>query len=304
MTGAPGPDGTHLPAARDGAAPPHAEPRALWRGDLGAGHGVLRAVGDVFIGGSVRPGAHIDAVGDIYVQGDVISAHLTSRAGGIRVAGRVSGTARHRAILVAAKDLSCAGLTRANVAAGGDLRLERDAWACTLKVGGNLYLRAAIEACLLDVETTIGGAVLPPLDDQTDLAALPAERRHMRVAFRLPAHLALHGAPPLTFQAGAIEDISVGGVRFAFERPPPGGAPPRGALTQLKFTLPDEGGQVLAIARVARAGGAAAGSTLLGLTFAQMSHRDRDRVQGLCRQLVLGRRQTTLGTRSDRQPGV
>ena len=275
---------------------PPSVPMHQHHGDLTAAHGPLRSALRVLVTGSVCAGAVIETDGDIHIQGDAHCAEVTSRAGSIIVAGSVSGTAARPSIICAGKNVSCHTIRYAQVQAAGDLHLGESAWSSKLSIVGDLYLPSTLAACLLDVELMIGGAVIPAPETLLSFPPPPAERQHLRAGLTIGALLALHDTPPLTFQSGFIEDISVGGLRF---RAADAGAMPAtpGAVMQVKFTPPDGLGQIVAVARLIRV----IAPGVMGLNFMQMTQRDRDRLSKICRHLILARRHTSLGHLNDRK---
>jgi hypothetical protein len=292
-------DSTHLLAACDGVVMLRqmalvVVPSHVHDGDLLAAHGPFSVPYALTVRGSVCEGAVVSAGGDIHISGDVDGARVTSARGSITVAGSISGTPAQRSRLEAHADIHCKAAVHADVAAGRDIHLATTAHRCALRAGANIYLRQSLEEGLREVSLSVGGGVLPRLDPPQLVAMAPTmERQYVRVSTWLPATLALHGMPPLTFHPATVEDLSAGGARC---RLTPELIPDEGAIIQLKFALPEGAEQVLAIARVVRR----AGRETIGVAFLQMRERDQAQLREVCMRmsrLASERR----GTRADRR---
>ncbi len=264
-------------------------PMRVHDGDVTREHGPLVLDGSVFVTGSVREGACIDAGGDVYVAGAVDEARLTSRDGSIAVMGSVSGAPVRKAELRAGGDVACGNALHTVIEAGGDARLLVAARHSVIATAGNLYLQQTVERGLQDVSLRVQGGLLPSLEEAVELRDVPAPagRQHFRVVTRLDGSVALHGAPPLTFQPCAIVDLSTSGARCQVPRGLlPGGAAP-GAILQLKLSLPGSADELFIVARLSRR----VAPGVIALAFLQMTGRDHDRLTQYCLRLFLERGQ-------------
>lgn len=269
-------DGATLLAACDGEAIMrhlriHVAPMRIHAGDL---KDPLISETGVFVDGSVREGARIEAAADVHVQGNVSTAYLTSRSGSISVAGSVSGTPRQPSVLDAALDVVSGHVLHADLRAGGDIRLSRDARHGVLTAGGNVYLTTSIQLGLLDVCVEIGGGVIPTLPEQARPARRAEAPRFARMALALTAEIAPHTGRAPAFHPCTIEGLSADAARCRLPAALRGEALPPGALAQLKFALPSSKGQVLAVAEVTRT----LEPDVVALAFLQIADRDRDRI--------------------------
>ncbi len=262
-------------------------PMRVHDGDLTREHGPLALDGSVFVTGSVREGACIDAAGAVYVAGSVEEARLTSRDGSIAVMGSVSGAPARKTMLRAGGDVACGAALHTVIEAGGDARLLVAARHSAIATAGNLYLQQTVERGLQDVSLRVKGGLLPLLEETVELRDVPAPagRQHFRVVTRLDGSVALHGAPPLTFQSCVIVDLSTSGARCQVPRGllPGGGSP--GAILQLKLSLPDSADELFIVARLSRR----VAPGVIALAFLQMTGRDHDRLTQYCLRLFLAR---------------
>ena len=262
-------------------------PMRVHDGDVTREHGPLTLDGAVFVTGSVRAGACIDAAGDVYVAGAVEEARLTSRDGSIAVMGSVLGAPARQTMLRAGGDVACGNALHTVIEAGGDARLLVAARHSAIATAGNLYLQQTVERGLQDVSLRVKGGLLPLLEEAVELRDVPAPagRQHFRVVTRLDGSVALHGAPPLTFQPCAIVDLSTSGARCQVPRGLlPGGVAP-GAILQLKLSLPDSADELFIVARLSRR----VAPGVIALAFLQMTGRDHDRLTQYCLRLFLAR---------------
>jgi len=253
----------------------------------------------IFIEGSVLEGSRVETDGEIYVAGDVVEAELVSRSSNARVAGNLSGSAQRPCTVQAAGDVTLNQARLARVSAGADIRVQARAWQCTLLAKGDIYLAGTIGRSLIDVQVDVEGAIVPQIEPENKVQAddLPRERQFVRVPCRLPALWALHGSPPLQFHRCTLYDISVGGTKFVLEARDGRLLP--GAFIQVKFILPDGGGQLVAIARVARTDK----HGVVGLRLIQVSQRDLTRLTTYCHQLMLRRSTGMLTSPEQRGQG-
>lgn len=296
-------EGTQLFASCDGAVvlrqmALHVIPSYVHDGDLLVSHGVLRSSTPVTIRGSVRAGAVIEAGGDVQIAGVVEEASVASLRGSIVVAGSVSGTAKQPSQLRAHGDVRCRSVLHAQVAAGADIHLTATGYRSILQAGGNIYLQQSLEDSLREVSLSVGGGILPRLIPPPELVPMApeAERQHVRASTWLPAQVALHGVPPLTFRPYMLEDLSAGGARCRLTVQTPDLVPAVGAIIQLKFALPGSGELVLGIGRVVRL----AGPLTIGVAFLQMREHDQERLLGFCQHAVQ-RSTERRGTRANRR---
>ena len=262
-------------------------PMRVHDGDVTRAHGPLVLDGSIFVTGSVREGACIDAEGDVYVAGSVDEARLMSRDGSIAVMGSVSGASARKATLSASGDVACGNALHTVIEAGGDVRLLAAARHSAIAATGNLYLQGTVEQGLQDVSLRVTGGLLPALEEAVELRDVPAPpgRQHFRVVTRLDGSVALHGAPPLAFQPCTIVDLSTSGARCRVPRGllPGGGSP--GAILQLKLSLPDSADELFIVARLSRR----VAPSVIALAFLQMTGRDHDRLTQYCLRLFLAR---------------
>lgn len=270
----------------------HVIPMHVHEGDLTAADGPLISERGVFITGSVRD-TRVAARGEVYVAGDVRSSRVVSERAGVTVLGGVGGSPQEQSELHAALDVICGSAVHADLRAGAHIRLLGEARHAALHAPGNLYLQRSIEQSLIETRLHIGGAVIPTLPAPSPLVPVPTDRQHFRVATSLPASLALHGAGPLAFYPCSIVDMSTSGARCRLS----GEAPSPGSIVHLKLALPGNDEQMLVVARVSRA----VGPTQIGLTFLQMTQRDRHRLTEYCLQLLMARKHGKMATREDRQ---
>ncbi|MGH2391277.1 MAG: FapA family protein, partial [Chloroflexota bacterium] len=270
-------DGQCLLAACDGMAvlrqlTLHVLPLTVHEGDLRAEDGVLRAEGAIIITGAVHENSTIIAAGDVEVRGDVHSASIQSTTGHIAVAGVVGGTANQPTILRAGGTITCDHVRHAMLHAGIDIVLRSNAHHTRLESTGNVHLPQALDHTLFDVNLSVGGGVivpveLPPLQSDTQ-----AERRHTRIALAVPAEIARQSPPPLLFAPCEIVDLSPGGARCQLVATPSAEAPVPNALIQLKFVLPTYDDQIVVIARIAHV----QSPTIVGVSFMQITERHAD----------------------------
>jgi hypothetical protein len=261
------------------------------KGDLVAAGGPLRYRSGLLVTGSVGDGVIVEAGGDVYVKGNARGASIHSLGGRVAVTGTVVDTT-----LQAAGDILCGHLHKTSLSAGRDIHLLAEARQSVLRAGGNLHVKLSVEYSLQEALVEIGGGIV--LDLQAPSSGVPTanERQHVRVSTDLEGAVSLHGQPPFQFVPCLIADLSGGGARCTLLGAAPLSAVKKGALVQLKFCLPGEEGQILAIARVARL----VESDSWGLSFVAVADRDRQRLKTYCLQHVLTGTQRKLDLRHNR----
>jgi hypothetical protein len=295
-----GDDGLSLLAACDGEVllrhlRIEVVPQFVHEGAVAPGDLSIRVDTPVFITGSVEEGAIVEAEGDIYIQGSVHEAEVVSRSGGITVMGNIAGALGRPSILRALGEVVCHSVRYGKITTAGDLRLHAEAWQSALTVGGDLYLDGQFEHCLLDVSLEVEGGIFPRMEANPVPAAVPSERRHVRVATGLRGHLALHAAPPLRFQPCTLVEVSAAGARC---RLPDGGSDPLpGTIVQIKVPLPNSRGHIQGIARVVRV----VGRGLISVEFLQMTQRDQNLLSTFCLRVLLSRGGGDLSARRRRE---
>lgn len=260
-------------------------PMYVHEGDFTRQEAPLRTPGAVFVTGSVREQATIEAAGEIYVQGDVYRAQLRSRGGSITVVGAIAGAPSDPCQVRAHGDIVCGSTLHSRLTAGGNIHLHDMARQSTFRAVGALFLTGDMAACLQEVRLQVEGGIFPPriapAIRATPLSEIP--RQHVRVSTRLRALMALHGAPPLTFRACAILNLSISGARCHL--PDRECALEPGTIVQLKFMLPDSTDFMAVIAQVARQ----ITAEVVGVEFLQMTQQDQDHLTTYCLQLLLKR---------------
>ncbi len=252
----------------------------------------------LFITGSVLPGAEVHCDGDVWVQGSVLEARVISAGGSITVIGDVAGSAASPCRLQASGSVTCGPAQHSIISAETDIRVLARAWQCTMHAGGNVFLSRTMAESLADVDLHVEGGVLPILEPETRLTAVRPERKHARVGSRIRASIALHSITDLQFRPCTVLDLSTGGARCAVHGKEPDPSP--GAVVHMKLPLPDYRGCTYLIARVSRN----IGQGVVGVTFLQMTERDRDRLTDYCLQLVLKRPHQLLASKRLRGKGV
>jgi hypothetical protein len=283
-------DGASLVAACDGEVllrnlQIEIVPMYVHEGDLTSESPPLKRPEAVFVTGSVGAQAAIEAGGAIYVQGDVHAAQVWSKGAGVTIMGAIIGSEHGQSLVRAHGDISCGAVSRSRLTAGGSIHLHDVARQCTLRAAGALFLPASVDASLLDVRLHIEGGLFPPHLTASVREDPTGARQHVRVAMRLPAFIAVHAAPPLTFRTCTILNLSVTGARCHVPTYPQGLE--AGAIVQLKFVLPDGQDNTLLIARVANV----IAGNVLGLEFLQLTQADQDHLTTYCLQLLLKRMQ-------------
>lgn len=259
----------------------------VYKGDLVHTGQPLHWPSGLLVTGSVGDGVRLDAQGDVYIRGHVHGSSISSAGGRVAVTDTT---------LSALTDILCGPLDHATLQAGGDIHLLAEARHSALQAAGNLHVKLSMEYSLQRVQTQIGGGLVLNLQMPPPSPATAGERQHVRAPARLEGAIALHGAPPFRFQPCVIEDFSAGGLRCTVPDGALYGVTAAGTLVQIKFQLPGEQSQILAIARVARMleGGS------VGLAFLSMAEHDGQRLKAYCLQLILTGKHRKLDLRHNR----
>ncbi len=272
-------------------------PMQVYDGDLPPGSSVSSEL-PIFIGGSVTEGCMIDATEEIFVQGDVIESQLRSRASRVTVLGAVSGSAQHFCQIEAKTEIAIHHARLARFIAGSHIQLQSTAWQCSIETQGNLYLQQSIEESLQNTRATVDGAVVPLIESRPYTREPVFDRQHVRAPCTVPASVALHDPTGrITFHRCVILDISAGGARCWLQDDE--FRPARGAVLQLKATLPESSYQLLALARVVWVYRA----TTIGLCFLQISQDTQERLTMFCLRALRVLPSTQVATREQRGSG-
>ncbi len=263
-------------------------PLLLHEGDVPAGTTFISEVLPVYIRGTVLEGAFVQAEGDVFIDGDVVEAQVLSTASTVTVAGSIGGTRQRTSTIRAARDVTFEQARLAHVHAGTDIHVLGCAWQCSLQGHGNIYLRDTVEEALQDVLIEIAGGVFPVFDRAASQVEGARERQYVRLGCHIPAEIAVHTGPPLSFRRCTVVDLSAGGAKCVYADPRR--QPSAGSFVQLKAVLPGTRGQFIVLARVVRL----VAPGVLGLSFLQMTHRDHGRLTTYCQQEVLKRSTVVL----------
>jgi len=120
------------------------------------------------------------------------------------------------------------------------------------------------------------------------------ERQFVRVGCSIPAEIAVHTRPPLSFRRCTVVDLSAGGAKCVYAEVR--GQAQLGAFVQLKLVLPGTRGQLFVLAHLMRV----VAPGVVGLNFIQMTDRDRSRLTACCQQLLLKRSTAMLSSPEQR----
>jgi len=273
-------------------------PMLLHEGDIVSGATFISEVLPVYIRGSVFEGALVEATGEVFIDGNVVEAHVLSSTSSVTVAGSVGGTRQRISTIRAALEVTFEQARLAHIHAGTNIYVLGHAWQCSLQGRGNVFLHDSIEESLQDVLIEIAGGVYPALDRDALQQGPARERQFVRVGCHVQASIALHARPPLSFRGCTVADLSAGGAKcvYALARD----QLPVGSFVQIKLVLPGTRGQFIALARIVRM----IAPGVVGLSFLQMTGRDRDRLTAYCQQQLLKRSTTVLTSPEQRGKGA
>lgn len=127
------------------------------------------------------------------------------------------------------------------------------------------------------------------------LVAPATERRHVRAPVSITARIGF-GTTPGAYYSCLIEDLSVGGARCNLTSAGLSGDPAVGTIAQLKFTLPDRQGLVLAVGRLARL----IAPDVFAVAFAHLSRSHSDRIEAFCQRVLQENAASATGSAHDR----
>lgn len=263
-------------------------PMLLHEGDIPADTTFISEILPVFIHGSVLEGALVEATAEVFIDGNVVEAHVLSSTSNVIIAGSVGGSRQRTSVVRAALEVVVEQARLAHIHAGTDIHVLGCAWQCSLQGHGNIYLRDSIGEALQDNLIEIAGGIYPALDRESSQTDVAGERQYVRVGCHIQADVALHARPPLSFRHCTVVDLSAGGAKCVFTQIR--SQQPVGSFVQLKLLLPGSRGQFIALARIVRM----VTPGVVGLSFLQMTDRDRGRLTSYCQQQLLQRSTSVL----------
>lgn len=140
-----------------------------------------------------------------------------------------------------------------------------------------------VEAARAGVRDLIVKPFEPPrlLESAQKLLTPPDRRRHVRLPISVAARIGF-GDKPTGYHPCVMQDLSIGGARCDLTPAQLPGDVGAGALAQLRFTLPDWPGLVLAVGHVARTIGPAA----VGVAFVHVSGNHAEHIAAFCQRML------------------